>query len=261
MKYELYADIWFATNCSMDCLALWLCGKLMKQSCRRGRIFFSGVIGTAAALTCFFIMKSYICYLLIVHLVINPLMVFLCFRSRNVKEFLMQYFFTYLLVIFLGGILEFSRGMWKGSIGYWITVAAAVLLILVTEQVKNIWKKQKDTVVEVLILLGERQVRTKGFIDTGNLLKDPLVNQPVHIIKEELLEPELAEGKFLVRLIPYHSLGKEHGLLETVTLKGMYILQGEVSVYLENPVFGIAREKLFQGDKYDVILNGVCMEH
>ena len=261
MKYELYADVWFATNCSMDCLALWLCTKLMKQSCKRGRIFLSGVIGTAFALACFFIMRSYICYVITVHLVINPLMVFLCFRSRNVKEFFMQYVFTYLSVISLGGILEFSRGVWRGSIGYWITVVVAVVFILVTEKVRNTWKRQKDTVVEVLILLEERQVRTKGFIDTGNLLKDPLVNRPVHIIKEKLLEPELEEGKLLIRLIPYHSLGKEHGLLETVTLKGMYILQGEVSVYLENPVFGIAREKLFQGDKYDVILNGVCMEH
>lgn len=172
----------------------------------------------------------------------------------------MQYVFTYLSVISLGGVLEFSRGVWQGSIGYWITVVVAVVFILVTEKVRNTWKRQKDTVVEVLILLEERQVRTKGFIDTGNLLKDPLVNRPVHIIKEKLLEPELEEGKLLIRLIPYHSLGKEHGLLETVTLKGMYILQGEVSVYLENPVFGIAREKLFQGDKYDVILNGVCME-
>jgi len=112
-----------------------------------------------------------------------------------------------------------------------------------------------------LILTGERQLKARGFLDTGNLLKDPVLNCPVHIIKGELLEQELTDGNLLIRLIPYHSLGTEHGLLETVTLEGMYILKGEVSVYLEKPVFGIAREKLFQEDKYDVILNGTCMEH
>lgn len=261
MKYELYADIWFATNCTMDCLALWICGKLMKQKQKKVRLFLAGFLGTGAAMVCFFLMKSYICYLLTVHFMINPLMVFLYFKSRSGKEFLMEYLFTYLAVILLGGILESSRGIWNSSIGYWFAVVVAVMFIFGVEKVRDIWKKQKDTVVEVLILTGERQMKAKGFLDTGNLLKDPIGNRPVHIIKEELLEPELAEGKLFIRLIPYHSLGKEHGLLETVTLEGMYILQGEKTVYMEKPVFGIAREKLFQSDKYDVILNGVCMEY
>lgn len=261
VKYELYVDVWFVTNFTMDSVALWISGKLMKQKTRGKRLFLAGFLGTAAAMMCFFFMKNYNCYLLVVHFVINPLMVFLCFGKRNWKEFLMQYFFTYLSVILLGGVLEFCRGMWNSTYGYWVAVAGAIAFIFLAEKVTDIWKKQKDTVVEVLILTGERQLKAKGFLDTGNLLKDPLVNRPVHIINGELLEQELEAGKLLIRLIPYHSLGRENGLLETVTLEGMYILKGEISVYLEKPVFGIAREKLFQSDRYDVILNGMCMEH
>lgn len=261
MKYELYADIWFVTNFTMDTVALWVCGKLMKQKRKGRRLFMAGFFGTAAALACFFLMKSYTCYLLMVHFVINPVMVFLYFESKRVKEFLTQYLFTYLVVILLGGIMEFSRGLWNSSLGYWAAVIGAVAFIFFAEKVSDLWKKQKDTVVELLILTGERQLKARGFLDTGNLLRDPVVNRPVHIIKGELLEQELTDGNLLIRLIPYHSLGTEHGLLETVTLEGMYILKGEVSVYLEKPVFGIAREKLFQEDKYDVILNGTCMEH
>lgn len=259
MKYELYADIWFVTNFTMDTIALWVCGKLMKQKRKGRRLLLSAFLGTTASMACFFLMKSYNCYLLTVHFVINPLMVFLYFESKQVKEFLIQYFFTYFVVILLGGIMEFSRGMWNSSLGYWIVAAGAVAFIFFIEKVSKFWKKQKDTVVDLLILTGERQLKARGFVDTGNLLRDPVVNRPVHIIKGELLEQELADGKLLIRLIPYHSLGTEHGLLETVTLEGMYILKGEVSVYLENPVFGIAREKLFQEDKYDVILNETCM--
>ena len=260
MNYELYADVWFVTNFAMDSIALWVCGRLMKQKIRGRRLFLTGFLGTAAAMACFFMMKHYICYLLTVHFMINPLMVFLCFKSRNIREFLVQYLFTYLVVILLGGMMEFSRGMWNSTLGYWTAVIVAAAFIFLMEKVGGLWKKQKDTVVELLILTGKRQIKTRGFLDTGNLLKDPIVNRPVHVIKAELLEEELAEGNLLVRLIPYHSLGKEHGLLETVTLEGMYILQGEVSVYLEKPVFGIAREKLFQSDGYSVILNGTCIE-
>lgn len=261
MKYELYADIWFITNFVMDSMALWVCGKLLKQKLRYRRLFMAGFAGTAASMACFFLMRSYNGYLLTVHFAINPLMVFLCFRSRKAKEFLAEYVSTYLVVVLFGGILEFSRGLWNSSIGFWIAVAGAVIFIFLAEKVSEAWKKQKDTVVELLILTGERQLKAKGFLDTGNLLKDPVVNRPVHIIKGELLEQELTEGKLLIRLIPFHSLGKEHGLLETVTLEGMYILKEQGPVYLEKPVFGIAREKLFQEDTYDVILNGTCMEH
>lgn len=255
MKYELYADVWFVVNFTMDSIALWVCAKLMKQKIRGKRLLLAGFLGTMSSMTCFFLLKSYICYLLIVHVVINPFMVFLCFRSRSVKEFLAQDLFTYLVMILMGGILECSRGIWKSSLGYWVAAALAVMFIFCAEKVGNIWRQKKDTMVELLILTGERQIKVRGFLDTGNLLKDPLVNRPVHIIKGELLAPELAEGKLLIRLIPFHSLGKENGLLETVTLEGMYILKGEVSVYLEKPVFGIAREKLFQNDRYDVIVN------
>lgn len=261
MKYELYADVWFLTNFTMDSVALWVCGKLMKQKRKNRRLLAAGLFGTTAAMTCFFLMKSYLCYLLVVHFVVNPLMVFWYFESKKAREFLTQYLFTYVVVILLGGIMEFLRGFFRNSPGYYLAVVGAVAFIFLAEKGSEVWKKQKDTVVELLILTEERQFQAKGFLDTGNLLRDPLVNRPVHIIKEEMLGQELAEKKLLVRLIPYHSLGKENGLLETVTLEGMYIIRGEVSVYLEKPVFGIAREELFQKDKYDVILNGTCMEH
>lgn len=260
MKYELYADVWFATNFIMDSIALWICGKLMKQKIRVRRVILGSLLGTTGSILFFFFLKSYTFYLLLVHLVINPVMVFICFRSRRWKEFLAQWFFTYLVVIFMGGILEFSMGMWNSTIFYWIAVLGAVALIFLAEEIESVWKRKRETVFELLILTGREQISARGFFDTGNLLRDPLVNRPVHILKRELLEKELEEGKLSIRLIPFHSLGTENGLLETVTLEGMYILKEEVPIYLEKPVFGIAREQLFQSNDYDVILNGTCMK-
>ena len=260
MKYELYADIWFATNFSMDSIALWVCGKLMKQKIRGRWLILGSLLGTAGSMALFFLWRNDTGYLLLVHLIINPLMVFFCFKSKRLKEFLIQWFLTYLVVILLGGVLEFSMGMWNSTICYWVAVLGAVAFIFLAEKITNAWKRQEDTVFDLLIVTGQEQIPAKGFLDTGNLLRDPLVNRPVHIVKRELLEKELEEGKLSIRLIPFHSLGTENGLLETVTLEGMYILRGENPMYLEKPVFGIAREKLFQNDRYDVILNGTCME-
>lgn len=260
MKYELYADVWFLTNFTMDSMALWVSGKLMKQKLYGRRIILAGAIGTLSAMAGFFLGKSYLCYRLLIHFVVNPLMIYICFRSKNIREFVRQYVFTYLSVILLGGILEAAGERWNSPLGYWITAISAVVMILWADKMTGIWKRQKNTVAELVILTETRKIRVRGFLDTGNLLRDPMVNRPVHIIKRELLEQELTEGELKVRLIPFHSLGEEEGLLETVTLEGMYLLREETPVYIEKPVFGIAREELFQGKQYGVILNGTCAE-
>ncbi len=71
----------------------------------------------------------------------------------------------------------------------------------------------------------------------------------------------MQQGKLPVRLIPFHSLGQESGLLEAVTLEGMYIMKEGHPLYLSKPVFGIADEKLFQDGRCDVILNGKSMDN
>lgn len=260
MKYELYADIWFVTNVTMDAIALWLSGKLTKQKIRCRRLLLAGLLGTTVSLVFFFCLHHYTCYLLLVHLLLNPAMVWLCFQSRKVKEFLAQWAVTYLAVVLLGGILQAGRNLFPAVSGCWL-LAAGLCVLLAGEKAAGYLKGRKETVFRLLILTETGQFSAMGFYDTGNLLKDPLVNQPVHIMKGDLLKEQLAEEHLPVRLIPYHSLGTEAGLLEAVTLKGMYIFCGETARYLEKPVFGIAREELFQSREYDVILNGTCMEH
>ena len=121
-------------------------------------------------------------------------------------------------------------------------------------------KKLSGQEYEILLLLEDRNLMLCGFLDTGNLLRDPMLNQPVHIIQEDLIKDEIAKNKLFIRYIPYHSLGQEKGMIPVVTLKAMYIKgTGEKlkspPIYLEKPVFGLAKEKLFQEKKYQVILN------
>lgn len=260
MNYELYADIWFVTNFTMDAIALWLSGKLTKHKIRCRRLLLAGLLGTTTSLVFFFWLRHYIFYLLLVHMLVNPAMVYLCFQSRKIKEFLAQWAVTYLAVILLGGILQAGRNLFPAAGSCWL-LAGGLFLLLLGEKAAGYLKRRKETVLRLLILTESGQFPAVGFYDTGNLLQDPLVHQPVHIIKGELLEKQLAEEQLPVRLIPYHSLGTEAGLLEAVTLKGMYIFCGETSRYLERPVFGLAREQLFQSRECDVILNGTCLEH
>ena len=108
MEYKLYADVWFLTNFIMDSVALGIATKIMKQRIRIKRLFFAGFIGTAGSMGLFFVMNDYILYQLLVHLLINPLMVWLCCPGKQIRAFIGHLVFTYLAMILLGGILEWG---------------------------------------------------------------------------------------------------------------------------------------------------------
>lgn len=260
MKYVLYVDVWFLTNFTMDSAALIIAGRMMKRRVRIVRILLGSFAGTAGSMCLFFFLHDYTWYQLGVHFLVNPAMVWICYRSRRWKEFFSQWFLTYLSVILLGGFLEW--GISSSGLGrnFWVCLAGAVLFIIAAEKILGIFHRQGHTVYDLLLVTAEGNIPVKGFFDTGNLLVDPTVGKPVHIIKREILKEQMEKGMLLPRLIPFHSLGEEDGMLETVTIEGMYILKGECPLYLKRPVMGLAKEKLFQDDTYDVILNGRSME-
>lgn len=260
MKYELYADLWFVTNFTMDAAALWVAGRIMKQRMRIKWLLLASFIGTAVSICLFLLLDHYTWYQIIVHLLVNPMMVWICFQSREKKVFLCQWAITYLAVVLLGGLMQWSIFYLGEEKFFIICLVGALLFLGLVEKILGYFHRQKDTVFDLLLVTQEGNLTAKGFFDTGNLLIDPTVGRPVHIIKKEVLKEQLEKEMLLVRLIPFHSLGREHGLLEAVTIEGMYILKEGHPLYLERPVLGLAEEKLFQDDRYDVILNGKSME-
>lgn len=261
MEYVLYADIWFLTNFIMDSAALWISGRITKQRIHIKRILLGSLTGTIGSMCLFFFLNDYTWYQLGVHFLVNPAMVWLCYRSRKWKQFLGQWFLAYLSVILLGGFMEWGISTSGLGRNFWICLAGFVLFFLLAEKILGYFGRRKNTVCDLLLVTAEGNIKVKGFFDTGNLLMDPTVGKPVHIIKGEILKGQMDKGLLMPRLIPFHSLGEENGMLEAVTIEGMYILNEEQSLYLERPVMGLAKEKLFQDDTYDVILNGRSMNN
>lgn len=261
MGYELYIDVWFLTNFTMDSVALMIAGRIMKQRVRIGRLLMGSLAGTVGAMFLFLFLNDYTWYQLGVHFLVNPAMVWLSYRSRKWKQFLGQWFLSYLSYVLLGGVLTWGAANTALGKNVWLCLAGALPFLLLSEKILAHFRRQKETVCEVLLVTAQGNIAVKGFFDTGNLLIDPIVGKPVHIIKREILGEQIEKGLLSVRLIPFHSLGTEDGLLEAATIEGMYILKEGQPQYLERPVLGLANEKLFQDDRCDVILNGKSMDH
>lgn len=259
MKYIFYPDVFWVSNFAMDFMVLYLVRYVRKSRSSMLRVIVACTMGATVSLILFLVLRQFELYQMFSHFVLNPCMILIAFPIKGKKRFWKDLFFVYGLMLLLGGILTWFLGNIGRWNDFWLYAVAAVgICALILHGIER--GKTEQQAYEILLLTGNRSVNLQGFLDTGNLLTDPFVNQPVHILLEEVLQEELTKEQLAIRYIPYHSLGQEQGLLPTVTLKAMYIRRctqdtKEAPIYLEKPVFGLAKEKLFQKKDYQVILN------
>lgn len=92
-------------------------------------------------------------------------------------------------------------------------------------------------------------VEVTGLHDTGNRLRDPYVQEPVHILANSEAQKLQKEPKSS-RLIPFSTIGAPDGLLEVWTIEGMEWPGGRQ----EHVVVGAAPDVIFAGKDYRLIL-------
>lgn len=111
-------------------------------------------------------------------------------------------------------------------------------------------------IYEIRVCHKGKEVSTKGFFDTGNLLMDPYSNLPVSLIEKNTLEMLTGEEPVLYRYIPFVSLGEEHGMVQAVILDSLYIKKEKKEIAIQPAVFAIVEEKFLKDSTYRIILNG-----
>lgn len=256
MKYEIYIDTLFMTNFIMDFISLWTVKLLLKRKRRIRCLAAAAILSTGSSIALFLSLRSYVLYQLCIHVLVHPLAVMLAYGSKRLKKIAAEYGLVYIGVMFQGGVLDFAYVHLGNMRGYWLVVLLTVCLILgglkLWEQFR-VWNRQ---IYEVILLHRDFRSVLTGFFDTGNLLTDPYVKQPVHIIERQYIEPLISQYDLKVRYIPYHSLGEQNGLLPVVTLDYMYINRETDSLAcIERPICGIAKDKLFQNEMCQILLN------
>ena len=96
----------------------------------------------------------------------------------------------------------------------------------------------------------------RGFVDSGNSLYEPYGGRPVSIIAREAAKP------FLERippekcyLVPFHSIGKEHGMLPAAELPTLSVEVGEEKRIVPKAVVAFSEEAPTKKGNYQVILH------
>lgn len=115
--------------------------------------------------------------------------------------------------------------------------------------------------IELKVVWNGREAVVQALVDTGNSLYEPISHKPVSIIEKQAMEAVFAgvcPAGF--RAIPFHSLGKAHGILNGYELTELIIFGENEKIKIERPMVGLFDGNLSAGAAYQMILHPTLTE-
>jgi len=215
-------------------------------------------------------------------------MVYVAFKPQKIKSFFKDIMIFYLTSFTFGGVtfallyfirpqdILFENGVLIGVSPIKIIITGGIIgFIIITISFKNMKGKitKKDMVCDLKIVVDNKELNVKAIIDTGNFLIDPITKLPVIVVEKEKLKAILPEnlikntmnliqgkeveiGEYLskIRIIPFHSLGKENGLLLGVKIDEVMINYQETNHLVKEVIVGIYEKTLSNNGAYSALI-------
>ncbi len=165
-------------------------------------------------------------------------------------------------VVLGGGIGLLQKWNWMREASL-IKIAALSLLFSIGGRmvIRRVFQKRQKLLYPVTLIDENMEIRMLALLDTGNGLIEPISKKPVCLVGKNVFEEnEAKEGgrkefqpqKF--RIIPYHSVGKEKGILCGYEMDRLIIDTDERKVIIEKPMIGISEVPVSGNGSYQMIL-------
>ena len=215
--------------------------------------------------------------------------VYAAFAPRKIREFAKLILFSYITALILGGLgtalfynsgvaglLSGVTGAAVGSFSVSI-LAASVCVFYVLFRLGHAWLERRALkrrlCLDVKIFCGENCARLCALVDTGHSLRDPLSSCPVIIAEAECLKNFIPEGLEQgnlseviqaaentglggrLRMIPFESLGKQHGMLVGFRPDRIEITRDKSTFSVRDVIVGIYGLRLSADGAYQGLLS------
>ena len=282
----IYIDVVLFENIAMNYIILLATGLIENKRISVLKIFLSSSIGGIYSILNYVLnMSNFINIFL--KIFISIIMIKIAFNSYNYKTFIKQLIWFYLISFMMGGIafmllfsikhknIVFQNGHLVGFYPIKMALFGGIIGFTIITIISNIQKKKvENQICDIEIFYNGKQTTIKSFIDTGNLLKEPISNQDVIVVEKNSLTnlldsiflddlENVMKGKNIsngmdfmknkVKLIPFSTLGNENGLLVGFKPDYIKIYSDEIKI-AQNVVIGIYDGKLTKTNLYTSLI-------
>lgn len=156
---------------------------------------------------------------LLLELITIILMITIAFKYKNIRYFLTNILYTYILSILLGGLIYLfnSKVTLNIYLNYLVIIVLSIeVMILYIKESKKIKNTYNNYYKVDIYFKDKEKISLIGFLDTGNNLYDPYKKRPIILVDKKYQK----EDKFI--LVPYHTINGE-GLLKCIKPEKVYI--------------------------------------
>lgn len=293
----IYLDIILLENLLMNYIIVFATGLIIKVKIKQLNLILASLIGAIySVLSYLTAMQIYSNFLL--KLILSICMVYVAFRSKNIKALLKHLILFYLTSFAFGGcafaLLYYVRpqdvlmknGVYIGTYPLKIALLGGIVGFAIINIAFKVIKgkiSKKDMFCEVEINFNHKVSGVKAMIDTGNLLKDPITGNNVIVVESEKLEEiipkdilkniehliagqlqeereEMQEYLARVRVIPFSSLGKQNGMLVGFKPDKIVIKCEDIEKEISKVIVGIYDKKLSKNNDYTALVGINIME-
>lgn len=283
----VYIDIIFLINLMMNLCILYLVSLALNLKITFFRLFLSSLLGCLFLLELFSyrleLLKSFH-----IKMLISIAMAFISFWPFNLKGFIRILGFFYLISFLVGGsalaffyffnidIDPLKKNLLTKhiSLQWWILLLSSIVILILF---KYLWPKiykalqREQLLLTICINFGEKSIKTKALVDTGNDLCDPISRYPVIITEDKVLRKLLNDSQteyFLtdkaiscsqlanrIRVIPYESIGKSKGIMMGFRPDSITVELKDKNITTDKAVLGIYKRTLSDDGSYNALLN------
>lgn len=215
---EIYLDVLLLENFIVDMALLKLTSKLIKVKVSNKRLIVSSIIGSLYTLTLVFRSLNFLA-IVPIQLIVSKLLIDIIMGKSNAKLKIKGTGIFLLSSIMLSGLC-YGLSLWMYGdyninseytlVNYSIkTVIISILILyLLSDRVISFLKDRISTtnfIYDVEVTVKGKSYLIKGFLDTGNSLREPVTNLPCIIVEDKVISLKEEEREYY--LVPYTSVG------------------------------------------------------
>lgn len=256
----LYIDLFFLWNFWMNALVLFLVRQITKTY-RTLWCLLAAAMGAFAACwgLVWYIKRDSSLFMIILEVGVIVVMNILAFGGKN----LLWHLFLFLVSgAAVAGIFLYAvsfGGIEANSLAIVVVSMVSGIFCALLEKRSRIRWKEEHMKAKTVLEFGDRKLFATALMDTGNKLYDPFYHKPVILVDEKMMKEMLTycreECPEKLHFIPFHSVGKENGLLEGITFDCVSIKWQDKQMKFREVIAAATKESLYKGKEYQVIFH------
>lgn len=195
MQQDVFVDLLFIINFSMDSLCLYICAKIMHRKVTAARILLASAIGGLYSVLALFI-SVHPTVSIIIDILVCLIICAICFAEfgRRFISIILSSFLFLGISMMTGGcmtaIFNFLNRLDlplsdidEDSLStYLFAIVAAIAGFICLRHGQLITRRSSITECEVTIFLRDNEIKLYALADSGNLVKDPISGKSVIIV-------------------------------------------------------------------------------